>query len=151
MLELCWGVIGSFPALWSQSSSASATWERSLRLPSRAQIRRDDHEPAVAGAVFEGRKLHGLWPVEFRELLLQPRPTVDIIVLQGFDARRVRSEMLRITGLEHEGQRIVKLVRLELDGPAFPKAVASGPCGSMQLCRLTPPGTKPSGLASYWP
>src|SRR6187551_1075711 len=30
-------------------------------------------------------------------------------------------------------------------------ASASGPCGTMQLCRLMPPGRKPSGLASYWP
>ena len=34
---------------------------------------------------------------------------------------------------------------------ACSKASASGPCGSMQLCRLMPPGTKPCGLASYWP
>ena len=31
------------------------------------------------------------------------------------------------------------------------KASASGPCGTMALCRLAPPGLKPSGLASYWP
>src|SRR5574337_755323 len=30
-------------------------------------------------------------------------------------------------------------------------ASASGPCGTMQSCRLIPPGTKPSGLASYCP
>src|SRR5512145_3570238 len=34
---------------------------------------------------------------------------------------------------------------------AFSKASVSGPCGTKQLCRLMPPGTKPSGLASYWP
>ena len=27
----------------------------------------------------------------------------------------------------------------------------TSPCGTMQLCRLMPPGLKPSGLASYWP
>ena len=31
---------------------------------------------------------------------------------------------------------------------AASNASASGPCGSMQLCRLNPPGTKPCGLAS---
>ena len=31
---------------------------------------------------------------------------------------------------------------------AAANASASGPCGSMQLCRLNPPGTKPCGLAS---
>ena len=31
---------------------------------------------------------------------------------------------------------------------AVSKVAASGPCGSMQLCRLTPPGTKPSAFAS---
>src|SRR5438105_7011518 len=30
-------------------------------------------------------------------------------------------------------------------------ASASGPCGIMELCRLAPPGMKPSGLASYCP
>src|SRR3990167_3018893 len=34
---------------------------------------------------------------------------------------------------------------------AFSKASLSGPCGTMQLCRLMPPGLKPSGLASYCP
>src|SRR5947208_12559250 len=28
---------------------------------------------------------------------------------------------------------------------------ASGPCPDMQLCRLAPPGTKPSAFASYVP
>src|SRR5438552_3313306 len=31
------------------------------------------------------------------------------------------------------------------------KVSASGPCASMALCRLIPPGTKPSALASYTP
>src|SRR3954469_25693029 len=34
---------------------------------------------------------------------------------------------------------------------AFSNASASGPCGTIALCRLMPPGLKPSGLASYWP
>ena len=34
---------------------------------------------------------------------------------------------------------------------AFSKVAASGPCSSMLLCRLTPPGTKPSAFASYTP
>src|SRR5215470_10834528 len=34
---------------------------------------------------------------------------------------------------------------------ALSNASASGPCGTMLLCRLAPPGLKPSGLASYWP
>src|SRR3954467_7187008 len=34
---------------------------------------------------------------------------------------------------------------------AFSKVAASGPCASMLLCRLTPPGTKPSAFASYTP
>src|SRR3982751_4631322 len=34
---------------------------------------------------------------------------------------------------------------------AFSNASASGPCGTIELCRLAPPGLKPSGLASYWP
>src|SRR5206468_10081010 len=34
---------------------------------------------------------------------------------------------------------------------ALSKASASGPCGTMQLCRLAPPGLKPPGLASYSP
>src|SRR4051794_28995540 len=34
---------------------------------------------------------------------------------------------------------------------ALTNVSASGPCGNMQLCRLKPPGTKPCGLASYWP
>src|SRR4029078_10914572 len=34
---------------------------------------------------------------------------------------------------------------------AFSKASSSGPCGTMQLCRLAPPGLKPPGLASYSP
>src|SRR6185436_11096370 len=34
---------------------------------------------------------------------------------------------------------------------ALSNASASGPWGTMQLCRLAPPGLKPSGLASYWP
>src|SRR5438477_11752189 len=33
---------------------------------------------------------------------------------------------------------------------ALSKASLSGPCGTMLLCRLIPPGLKPSGLASYW-
>src|SRR5690606_22969504 len=34
---------------------------------------------------------------------------------------------------------------------ALSKVLASGPCGLMQLCRLEPPGAKPSALASYTP
>src|SRR5437899_7300083 len=34
---------------------------------------------------------------------------------------------------------------------ALSKASSSGPCGTMQLCRLAPPGLKPPGLASYSP
>src|SRR3954464_7745267 len=34
---------------------------------------------------------------------------------------------------------------------ASSKASTSGPCGSMVLCSEIPPGTKPWGLASYWP
>ena len=31
------------------------------------------------------------------------------------------------------------------------KVSASGPCPAMQLCKLAPPGTNPSALASYAP
>ena len=34
---------------------------------------------------------------------------------------------------------------------AFSKEATSGPCGSMQLWSESPPGTKPSALASYAP
>src|ERR1700712_817103 len=34
---------------------------------------------------------------------------------------------------------------------AFSNVPASGPCPDMQLCRLDPPGTKPSAFASYSP
>src|SRR5690348_18038808 len=34
---------------------------------------------------------------------------------------------------------------------ALAKVSASGPCPLMQLCRLAPPGAKPSALASYAP
>ena len=34
---------------------------------------------------------------------------------------------------------------------AFSKVSASGPWPDMQLCRLAPPGTKPSAFASYAP
>src|SRR5471030_452743 len=34
---------------------------------------------------------------------------------------------------------------------ALAKASASGPCGTMLLCSDSPPGRKPSSLASYWP
>ena len=34
---------------------------------------------------------------------------------------------------------------------ALALASESGPCGAIALCRLAPPGTKPSSLASYLP
>src|SRR5438105_13586965 len=34
---------------------------------------------------------------------------------------------------------------------AFSKASLSGPCGTIELCRLAPPGRKPCGFASYSP
>jgi hypothetical protein len=85
------------------------------------------------------------------ELLLQRRPAVDVIVLQRRLLRRELRQVLRKAGLEHEGHRVVELVGLQLRVRRALEGVASGPCGSIMLCRLIPPGTKPCGLASYWP
>ena len=118
-----------------------------------AQIARDDDEPAVAAAVLQACELHGRCFTgsgpsrDARDRSASPGPPSNrrSRAAEALRPRREQRELLRKARLEHEGQRVGRA------SPASARRCSlcrrrgrSGPCGSMQLCRLMPPGTKPS-------
>ena len=83
------------------------------------------------------------------EVLLQPGPAVDVVLLQRRAFGRVACDPLREAGLEHEGQRACRASRASARRsrrarrPSRPGRAAASGCAAR--CR---PGTKPSGFAS---
>src|SRR5262245_65779754 len=61
----------------------------------------------------------GCWSVRFApvgtEALLQPAPAIGVVLLQRAQVRRIAGDALPEARLEHEGQRVFELHRLELD------------------------------------
>jgi hypothetical protein len=81
------------------------------------------------------------------KMLLQRLAVRSVAVLEGRALRREFADLgKRVSNMK--AMVPVELVRLQFDVAALLEGVASGPCGSIMLCRLMPPGTKPSGLAS---
>ena len=83
------------------------------RIGRTREVARYHHEPPIA-AVLERSQFHfgiTLFPVE---VLFQSLPAVDVVVLPGRQRRRVFRHALAVARLEHEGQRVGQLHRLEL-------------------------------------
>ena len=83
------------------------------------------------------------------EVLLQALPAAEVVVLQlgASSACRVGRQTARVSNMN----AIVSLMTSGFERSArlaFSKVSASGPWPLMLLCRLAPPGTNPSALAS---
>ena len=85
------------------------------------------------------------------EMLLQPLPALEVFMLQDAGVHRELGGAHDELRFEHEGQRVVEVLRLQLGVGGALEGLRIGPWPAMQLCRLAPPGRKPSALASYAP